>query len=91
MLTSLLSQCPSSPSPSPIRLKSPSSQMSLPSTSCGVSLPILLTPSSSLLVLNNPVSLPVSWLLGVPLDLGLTLFNPVYNIQAESSCIKVVC
>jgi hypothetical protein len=33
-------------------------------------------------------SLLVNWLLTLPLDLWLTLFNPVYNIQAESSWIK---
>ena len=36
-------------------------------------------------------SLPVNWLLASPLDLWLTLFNPVYNIQAESSWIKGMC
>lgn len=28
---------------------------------------------------------PVNWLLDLPLNLRLILFNPVYNIQAESS------
>jgi hypothetical protein len=33
-------------------------------------------------------SLPVNWLLALLLDQWLTLFNPVYTIQAESSWIK---
>jgi hypothetical protein len=55
----------------------------------------ILSPNSLLLsmvfLLIILCSLPVNWLLALPLDLGLTLFNPVYNIQAESPWFKAVC
>jgi hypothetical protein len=58
-------------------------------------LPVHLYPSSQLpltlcIFFLNPMSLPVNWLLALPLHLWLTLFNRVYNIQAESSWIKGV-
>jgi hypothetical protein len=39
----------------------------------------------------TPYSPPVNWLLALPLDIWLTLFNSVYNIQTESSWIKGMC
>ena len=41
-----------------------------------ISLSVLLTPSYSLCFF-----FPVNWLLALPLNLWLTLFNSVYNIQ----------
>jgi hypothetical protein len=46
-----------------------------------ISLSILLTPFYNIIL----CSLPASWLLTLPLDLWLTLLNPVFNILAESS------
>ena len=53
------------------------------STSCTPppSLSRFLTTSYSLFFLIILCSLPVNWLLALPLDLWLTLFNPVYNKQ----------
>lgn len=66
-----------------ISKKPASNQMFLPSTSC-MTLSVL-TPSYSLFFfLIILCLLPVNWLLALPLDQWLTLFTPVYNIQAES-------
>lgn len=49
-----------------------------------ISLPILLTPSEYFFSIIL-CSFSVNWLFALPLDLRMTLFNPLCNIQAESS------
>ena len=76
-LTFLLRGCPKTKSKVLLHtLSKPSNWMSLLSTSCAS-----FYPSSWLSIVFSLCSLPVNWLLALPLDLGLTLFNPVYNKQ----------
>jgi hypothetical protein len=53
--------------------------------------PSLLLPVCVSTIFLTPYSPPVNWLLALPLDIWLTLFNSVYNIQTESSWIKGMC
>lgn len=78
----------------PLPFSTPS-QNRLPHTPCPSLLllvPLSIHPPDFLLLfmffLINLCLLPADWLLVLPLDLWLTVFNPVYNTRAESSWTK---
>lgn len=86
-LTFLQSQCLSTSASPSKNLQTQCSSLLLP-----VCLSVHAPGSLSLSVAFSLISLgplPVNWLLAPPLDLWLTLFNPVFNTQAESSGLKV--